>query len=527
MHFTKAASRPTHTTASFGRGFDARAIARRVIASPAILAGIACVFWVMRYALSFGLHLNAPPDWAHAYDQTQYVASARAFAVGNIAAAKHWYPLLYPIVAAPFVRLLPHEPFFIPDLILFGATVLGFQRAVRVLGVGPLAATVSFLLGDLILHRTAKLWLEPWTTTLSAALLWWLIALAIDMVAVSPSDDGATRKPPASAALFAFGAIAGALPLARPTDAIAAVVASGFAVVALFGRRRMTMRGVAAMMLGGLSVVLPYLVLHLAIYGPKPTQYEHEMAGQGFAFSDLPWKIAVVVISPRPWFPHTLSLIEGMPWIVPGLAGLIAAAILAGKPARGALALIACVAIPYCTLFLAFTDLHPTGLWPMHNAHYFKWLFPLLTAGCWLWIKACATRRGAAVAIGALAFVATPAFVRPLPVAVGNDTPARMLLFAGSPNRPYDAAYFAPATITDSAGTLANVIHFHQIPDRTGERAIAVTRLFDGPAVRRDPGEPPAYAGPQSPYARYAVKLSVGLPCWLGASVCALPAADH
>ena len=62
--------------------------------------------------------------------------------------------------------------------------------------------------------------------------------------------------------------------------------------------------------------------------------------------------------------------------------------------------------------------------------------------------------------------------------------------------------------------------HFRQIPSAEGERAIAVSRLFRGGARRLDPGDPLAYPHPQRPIARYAARLSIGMPCWVPGSAC-------
>jgi len=114
-----------------------------------------------------------------------------------------------------------------------------------------------------------------------------------------------------------------------------------------------------------------------------------------------------------------------------------------------------------------------------------------------------------------LAIVLLPTLVRPLPVAVPESVPARMLMFRGATTRFWDSAYFSPATLTDQEGSMINVGRFHQVPDDYGERALAVSRLFVGPALRDDPNETAPYQNRQRPYARYAVRLSIGTPCWI------------
>jgi hypothetical protein len=358
---------------------------------------------------------------------------------------------------------------------------------------------------------------------LAAALIWWLIALTL--VTLSAGDEAALPAPPRRNRLIAMGAIAGALPLTRVTDVLVSAIVLGFLVCALWRQHRLTAAGIAWIAIGGLLPCLIYLPLHLAIYGAQASPYAVAAANTGFVFTDLPWKSYVLLITPQPWYPDCQSLIEGLPWLLPGGAGLTIAAGMRDKQARRALALIAIVAIPYSLLALAYVDLHPPGLWHFNNAHYFKWLFPFFGAGVWLWLLSFRSRRSAIAAIAALFLWLAPACVRVTPRAVADDRPARMLLFKGDTARDWHDGYFAAATITDSAGRLTNIGQFHQVPDAAGQRALGITRLFAANPRRDDPGEAPAFRHNEAPYARYAVQLSLGPPCWFQRSACTLPPA--
>jgi len=48
-----------------------------------------------------------PMGWWGMWDQSWYLKSAAAFAVGNLDPAQHWYPFGYSLLAAPFARLIP------------------------------------------------------------------------------------------------------------------------------------------------------------------------------------------------------------------------------------------------------------------------------------------------------------------------------------------------------------------------------------------------------------------------------------
>ncbi len=468
--------------------------------------------WIARYWASFGLHLWSPSRWHDWFDQGKYLRSAVAFAGGDLAAAEHWYSLAYPLLGAPFVHLTPGDPFFVPNLLLFLLACASFARAVGHLGVGPTAATVVFVLATLAVDSTAALWLIPWNTTLSAALTWSLIA----QVASVTQTDASRRR------WLVLGLTAGALPLVRPTEML--TIAGPLLVAAGLMLRRARLRAgdVLAAVAGGLAVALPYLLLHLVIYGAAPSRYMVEAARQGFAFADLPWKTYVLVITPQPWYPEAESLVERLPWLVPGAAGLLVLSASARGPTRTTLVVIAAAAIPYSLLFLAYTDLQPSGLWRFNNAHYFKWLFPLFGAGAWVWLREVVNRQGRAMAIAGLLLAIAPACLRIVPVAAADDVPARLLLFRGRVGRDWNEAYFASATVTDSRGRLENVRQFHQLPDAAGERAIAIVRPFAAHPRRDDPGEAARYATNELPYARYREQLSIGIPCWFDRAGCTL-----
>lgn len=496
-------------------GAGARIVMRRVLASDWAIGAAAAALWVARYAYAFGLGFRQAPQWASWFDQGKYLQSVQAFAHGDLGTTSHWYPAAYPLLAAPFARFFPLEPFFLPDLILFGLACVGFTRALRPL-VGRWTAALIFTASLLILDNTALFWLEPWTTTLSATLIWWLLVALVDLV--FPREAR-----PTSRNLITLGVLAGALPLVRPSDALVSIVVLAITAFLLLRSKLPLVTSVAWIALGGVAIVLPFGLLHIAIHGPNPGGYISAGRNQGFAFADLPWRSYVLLITPRPWFPDGQSLIEGLPLLVPGAAGLIVIAATAGRHARRWIVIVAAVAVPYVATYLAYTDLQPPGLWRFNNAHYFKWLFPLFGFGLWWWLGSFGRLRTGLVALAALCVVMVPACFRLLPVPASEDQPARMLLFRGGTDRQWSDAYFASSVVTDSAGSLVNVGQFHQIPDAKGERAISVTRPFAARARRLDPGEAAPYRGWQRPYGRYGTRISFGLPCWLDPGPCRLP----
>ncbi len=467
--------------------------------------GAATFVWIVRYLTLGHIPIVQRPIWADWFDQSRYLTSAIALAGGDLSAGAHWYPLAYPLIAAPFVWVMPGDPFVLPDLLLFLIACAGFQRAVGTLGVERGAATLIFSAAAFVQQDVAAAWVNPWTSTLSAALIWWLLAGTI------ASFDG-TAPPLARSRAFVLGALAGALPLVRPVDALVSLTCLAAAGGAVVLHRRLTPAAMLATLVGGLAVCVPYGLLHLAIYGPHPSAYMIAAAQTGFVPGDLGWKAHVLLVDPRPWFPGTASILETLPWIVPGAAGLIAFGIVEPGRARAILALLAIVAVPVSALVLSYVDLQPPGLWRFCNIHYFKWLFPLFGVGILLWWRLLETTRGQGALAGAMLALLLPLGIRIDPVAVAADVPARMLFFRGDRQRDWQDAYFAQATVSDGSGVQANVRDFHQVPDADGERAVAVRRLFGADPRRSDPSEPGGGVRGQRPYARYGQRITFGLP---------------
>jgi hypothetical protein len=100
-------------------------------------------FW--RY-LGFRLlpgNLQAVPEgWWSWFDQSKYIESARALAALDFGAARHWYPVGYALLGAPFTSWSPAHPFVFVDLAALLATFASFQAFARRLNVGPIWPTL-------------------------------------------------------------------------------------------------------------------------------------------------------------------------------------------------------------------------------------------------------------------------------------------------------------------------------------------------------------------------------------------------
>lgn len=463
---------------------------------------ILALLWLIRFATLNGAPWQNSPLWMEWFDQSRYFLSAKAFARGDLTPAAHWYPLAYPLIAAPFVWFVPADPFLPLDLALYLVAAHAFLRVAGRFAIAPWAAVLCFVLTTLTDAPVARGWVDPWTTTLSAALIWLLADRSLLLI-----DDRDAR--PKVLSLAAFGALTAAIPLVRPVDAIISAIC--IAVVAIvYGRRGvLTARSIAIVFVSGAALVGLYAGLHLAIYGPRATPYMIAAARTGFIWLDIGWKTYVLLIHAEPWFPETQAIVERMPWLPFGCAGLVAMAIGGDARTRGTIALLLLMAVPVSLVMLAYADLQPPGLWRFGNIHYFKWALPLFGLGVMLLIRQLRAPRGGRMRLALVTLACLlPLTVRIVPRPVADATPARMLTFAGDTNRAWEEAYFAPVTIIDAAGRTANINDFHQVPDADGQRAIAVSRKFEAGARRRDPGET-RYPQPQTPSGRFAERLTI------------------
>nr|WP_321984161.1 hypothetical protein [uncultured Lichenicoccus sp.] len=448
-----------------------------------------------------------PEGWWGWTDQGLYLKSAQAFARGDLAPAQHWYPLGYSLLAAPFVHVLPMHPFLLVDLACFLATFLGFVLFAKTCGFAVPIAVAAFLLGSLGSASIRGSWVIPWTTTPVCTLVWLLLGLCARSLA-APSEE--TR----SARLWRFGLIgvaAGSIPLFRQTDAVLSAIALILLLCWTVKDRRFRLLDWIVLLGGGCVVVVPYAVLYLAIYGPHPSQYMLNSRIIGFRFSLLPFKTVMLLISPRPWFPTGSGLLERLPWIGLGFAGmLLIQSQPAGAPRRG-MVMLALMILAYFALFFSYVDLLPSGLWLYRNVHYFKWLFPgLALFGVMFLRELCFGARKTAILAAAGFLLVTGIRMIPVPVAPGE--PAQMLQYRAGP-LSWPDTYLGQEELADRQGVFTNVQTMRVLPDSQGLRVISISRPFDGQPVWRDLSHLPIQSGAAP--REWGLKVTYGWPCWL------------
>jgi hypothetical protein len=509
-----------------------RAAARA--AWPFALLALAWLLTVVRVVGLAGLRDPMFLYWHDWQDQGLYVRSASALAAGNLDPALHYYPLLYPVLGLPFLTVWPSQPFFFANLACYLLAFHGFRGVGRAFGLPLWGAVLLFGATTLAQFDIAKLWIEPWTTTPAAALLWLALgamARLWDFTAPRPPalpglrrGSGARRDRARSGAII-LGLSLGLLPFARPGDAIIGAIIALAAAAALYRARDLR---AACHAIGAFAVAVALLgTLFVAIYGFGPSPYMRYSALYGFNFAWFGWKAYVLLVDPRAWFGEGMGLLEYAPWLLLGGAGLIAAAVATPAARRPVTLAVAAAGVAYTVLMLAYVDLLPTGLWRFNNLHYFKWLFPLFGLFA---LRFVLDARRRPLLLGALVPVLLALTIRVAPVLVPGDVPARMVVFPAPREAKWLPTYFATAWLTDARGEQRNSFDYHQILVDGRVRAVALRRPFAGnerwlgdDRVRAQlegkdiGGYAPLYLTgpwPKTPLARYAIQVSFGLPAW-------------
>ncbi|RYD85471.1 MAG: hypothetical protein EOP84_02405 [Verrucomicrobiaceae bacterium] len=330
----------------------------------------------------YGGYENMPENhptagWEGWWDQSQYLRSARALAAGNLNPAEHWYPLGYPVLAAPFARAGFQDPFLIPNLILvlaFAFAFLLFFR--RYIGSGlSIAVFFATMLLPWIISVPYEVrhivWLQyviPWNTIPVAAAYMFILLLMRSL----QGGDALWRH-------ALLGALAGLVLVCRPADLIALLPVAlfyGFQVVL----RERRWRGAFAAVAGLMAVIGPIALLMLSIYGGLQTPYSENIENIGLTPHYLLERaFAVGVDASMSWGLSDNSLLNVFPWLVVALPFAILAAIRRPKEIGMLITVCACA----FTTYVCFNDFSPLNIFRYFLIHYIVWMLPVLAAaGC-------------------------------------------------------------------------------------------------------------------------------------------------
>jgi hypothetical protein len=351
---------------------------------------------------------SSQPGWIGWFDQGFYYKAALAWAHGNLDPAQHWYLPGYTLFAAPFAALMPLHAFLLPDLIaLLAATWLFGRLAERVAPELPsagLVGSVVFFVCSVALPTLRDVWVVPNSSSLSTPIIY----AALLSTVLFCRDGG--RPVWVFLAALACCALAGM----RPSDSMAPTVAAAAGIGVSLLIHRGGVRRISLSVVGGLlgaAVIAGTLGLaYYALYGTAKSGYVQLSMMLGFEWRLLPLRWVLLVLDPRPVLADGKGLIEGFPWIVPGMAGCAAALVVPAVRARGLRLVNAVVVGGAClhvAIYLCYRDLHPGGLFQFSNFHYFKWVLPVMAlyAVRFGWALAVGPQRVATALVGVVPLV--------------------------------------------------------------------------------------------------------------------------
>jgi hypothetical protein len=470
--------------------------------------------------------------WWFWFDQSHYLAAAQAFARFDFSPAAQNYEPGYAALAAPFVRLTPADPFFVPNLAalllacwLFG----GIGR--RVVGPSFWVRPVSmflFVLATVGDHQSAVVWAVPWTTTPMAPLLLGALLATLKFLE-QPRPWPCFLAAFLSCAILAF----------RPGDAIVVTLPCAAMIVWALLRSWPGLHAGVAILLAGVAgaacALCPVIALHAAVWGLRESPYMISSKQIGFNLRLLPLRWVLIIVGPTP-LTAGRGIVVVFPWVMSGIAGMLACLALPGREGRAPHLLLAATVAFSLVLFLSYRDLHPPGIWGMGNVHYFKWLLPFFALYTLAFVLALATsrRRIALLLIAASSAVALFCWRPELRTAAGAPPG-----IVQAPNRltlPYGLPHIDDAVLVAGVGGWGDIYQGFYLahgPHRSYEATvdfkayprpggflliplnpIGANATFIFPGVRLDLSTPPVLLRQE---------LLFSPPCWLAYCAAELP----
>ncbi|MFT8953767.1 MAG: hypothetical protein ABF979_16050 [Gluconobacter sp.] len=452
-----------------------------------------------------------PEGWWGWFDQSKYLQSAQALAHLDLSPSSHWYPLGYAILGAPFVWMGNHV-YLIPDLLCLLITAGGIVFFAEGLGISTFTGMLIAIGTTMFPSQILSVWVEPWNTTLSAALIWWSLALGTRLTLLRNEGSLTAHRIPL---FILLGALLILIPVTRPTDILISATVAGCCFLTALWNRELRIQEFFAAIAGALFVFVIISTLYLQIYGFRPSDYMIHSKQLGFRTDLLWWKTYLLMVTPRPWFPDGEGLLERMHWLFFGITGIAMLPWVVRSRNDLPYVLLAVLCISYSLLFFSYIDLIPGGLWRYNNVHYFKWLFPAMGFLAWHGLRILFSSRWR-MAVAVMGSVFLVSCLRILPVQVPNGASHAWMLTLHEPPPAWPDSYFRDFTIKDQDGHLVNIRDFRSLPDSQGERWIALARPFDGEVHNLTITNPS-----HIPFVSWDMKLVLRPdPCWLRPYAC-------
>jgi hypothetical protein len=500
-----------------------------VIAAAALLMTVLYLSAYRRHP--FHPHIAGPAGWWTWFDQERYFKAATAWSQGNLDPAAHWYLPGYPLMGAPFIRLLSVHAFVLPDLFCLLASMWLFSRLTGELAArlphAPALGALLFMLVTTVSRLGLDIWVIPWSSTGATPFVYACLLGTVRFI----------REPRRPVFVFVSGFAAALVVAFRPTDVVPLVLtcAPGMAA-ALLCQWRGWRPLAAATLAGATGCALAFCALaaaYLPIYGFRLSDYVVNSSVMGFDWGLVPLNWVTLMLDPRPLLSSGQGIIEAFPWMVAGLAAFPVFLILRlPRSDRLQHATVILATLLQILAYMAYRDMHQEGLFRYWNYHYFKWTYPIFALYGALLLHALITESGRRLQISGLALawlcILLPWRVRlqvtdmdPHALAVANPPSVDFesgltsvrdgLLVAATGD--WGTIYFGPQAMTIAGHAYAYFADFHTFPQSGGFLLMPLRPLPSGPAqlilkagVVPDPAITPIHVRQEIRY---------GLPCWL------------
>lgn len=360
-----------------------------------------------------------PLGWWGWFDQGKYLLSANALAEFDLAPEKHFYPPLYPVLGAIFLKWSSGHPYFALNLFFllwFSYVFIRFSDQYL-----PRWASFLLLLSTTIFNYPIfENYAIPWTSTLSVALLSTGI---LGLVWFQESRAGSGTRV-SGVQVFFVATCLGLLVPTRPADAVVGCAIGLGLLISNWQTRQVAVERVPRLrqflfliVVGSIVGPLLYFGFNFFVFGTPFGSYMQVASANGFFPADLAEKFFSIWLDGFVLYGEPQSgLTDRYPWLLLSLAG-VAWVVIRGDTL---LRTVALAIVLLFALYLPYGDLLPNGLWRYLNIHYFKWTFPFLALFAVLLARQvlASWRQGAGWALPAILLCGIPLFLLSLHLVV-------------------------------------------------------------------------------------------------------------
>lgn len=325
------------------------------------LLGLVYTLAYFNHPLLPGNKPASPLGWWEWVDQSWYLKATQGLAKFQLNQDVCHYPLGYPLLGALFWRLMPSNPFFIPDLVLVLATAwVWWGLALRLLSrLQALVVGVLFIgFHAALLGKTVVI---PWNTLPTQFTLLCGIGLVVS-----------ENKPRTATWLSILTALTY---FTRPSDALAFAPLLIFSVLRLPGIRTKVLTGLVGLAIVAIPVIAVGII-NLSVFGHWRSSYEDQtIRFIGFFGYPMFYKLYWIFLDGKPVFNETkTALLFHYPWLLLAIPGVL---YWIKKEGFAAVVAILTLALNW-TLYLNYNDFLPSDLFRFNLIHYLAWGFPLL-----------------------------------------------------------------------------------------------------------------------------------------------------